>query len=141
MVLHAQPAHYTLDGAHGVANPKGLHAERLGVDVHIMLAEGAPVRNLTEAVQNAHLDVEAVVATPLAAGYSCLSEEERDLGVALVEIGADVTNVSVHAGGMLLGLSAIPIGSSEITDAIASCLLYTSPSPRDATLSRMPSSA
>ena len=106
--------------AHGVANPKGLHAERLGVDVHIMLAEGAPVRNLTEAVQNAHLDVEAVVATPLAAGYSCLSEEERDLGVALVEIGADVTNVSVHAGGMLLGLSAIPIGSSEITDAIAS---------------------
>jgi cell division protein FtsA len=120
MVLHAQPAHYTLDGAHGVANPKGLHAERLGVDIHIMLAEGAPVRNLTEAVQNAHLDVEAVVATPLAAGFSCLSDEERDLGVALVEIGADVTNVSVHAGGMLLGLSAIPIGSSEITDAIAS---------------------
>jgi len=120
MVLHAQPAHYTLDGAHGVANPKGLHAERLGVDIHIMLADGAPVRNLTEAVQNAHLDVEAVVATPLAAGYSCLNDEERDLGVALVEIGADVTNVSVHAGGMLLGLSAIPNGSSEITDAIAS---------------------
>ncbi len=120
MFLHAQPAHYTLDGAHGVANPKGLHAERLGVDIHIMLADGAPVRNLTEAVQNAHLDVEAVVATPLAAGYSCLSEEERDLGVALVEIGADVTNVSVHASGMLLGLAAIPIGSSEITDAIAS---------------------
>ena len=120
MVLHAQPAHYTLDGAHGVANPKGLHAERLGVDIHIMLADGAPVRNLTEAVQNAHLDVEAVVATPLAASYSCLSEEERDLGVALVEIGADVTNVSVHAGGMLLGLAAIPIGSADITDSIAS---------------------
>ena len=44
MVLHAQPAHYTLDGAHGVANPRGLHAERLGVDVHVMLADGAPVR-------------------------------------------------------------------------------------------------
>ena len=120
MVLHAQPAHYTLDGAHGVANPRGLHAERLGVDVHIMLAEGAPVRNLTEAVQNAHLDVEAVVATPLAAGYACLSDEERDLGVALVEVGADVTNVAIHSGGMLLGLSALPFGSSDITDAIAS---------------------
>ncbi len=119
-VLHAQPAHYTLDGAHGVANPRGLHAERLGVDVHVMLADGAPVRNLMEAVQNAHLEVEAVVAAPLASGYSSLSEEERELGVALVEIGSDVTNVSVFAGGMLLGLRAIPMGSGDITDAIAS---------------------
>lgn len=120
MVLHAQPAHYTLDGAHGVANPKGLHAERLGVDIHVMLADGAPIRNLTEAVQNAHLDVEAVVATPLAAGHACLSQEERDLGVALVEIGGDVTNVAVYAGGMLLGLVAVPMGSGDVTDAIAS---------------------
>jgi cell division protein FtsA len=119
-VLHAQPAHYTLDGAHGVANPRGLHAERLGVDVHVMLADGAPVRNLMEAVQNAHLEVEGVVAAPLAAGYSCLSAEERELGVALVEIGSDVTNVSVFAAGMLLGLRAIPLGSGDITDAVAS---------------------
>lgn len=119
-VLHAQPAHYTLDGAHGVANPRGLHAERLGVDVHVMLADGAPVRNLMEAVQNAHLEVEAVVAAPLASGYACLSVEERELGVALVEIGSDVTNVSVFASGMLLGLRAIPMGSGDITDAVAS---------------------
>lgn len=120
MVLHAQPAHYTLDGAHGVANPKGLHAERLGVDIHVMLADGAPIRNITEAVQNAHIDVEAVVASPIAAGHACLSSEERDLGVALVELGAEVTTVSVHAGGMLLGLASIPMGSGDITDAIAS---------------------
>ncbi len=119
-VLHAQPAHYTLDGAHGVANPRGLHAERLGVDVHVMLADGAPIRNLMEAVQNAHLEVEAVVAAPLASGYACLSQEERELGVALVEIGSDVTNVSVFAAGMLLGLRAIPMGSGDITDAVAS---------------------
>lgn len=122
MVLHAQPAHYTLDGAHGVANPKGLHAETLGVDIHVVMAEGAPVRNLIEAVQNAHLDVDAVVASPLASAYACLSREERDLGVALVEIGAQVTNVSVHAGGMLLGLKSIPLGSNDITDAVASSL-------------------
>ena len=118
-VLHAQPACYTLDGAHGVANPRGLHAERLGVDVHVMLADGAPVRNLMEAVQSAHLEVEGVVAAPIAAGYACLSEEERELGVALVEIGGHVTNVSVFAGGMLLGLRAIPMGSGDVTDAIA----------------------
>ncbi|GAA5062038.1 cell division protein FtsA [Erythrobacter westpacificensis] len=119
-VLHAQPACYFLDGAHGVSNPKGLHAERLGVDVHVMLADGAPVRNVTEAVQNAHLDVEGVVASPLATGYACLTAEERDLGVAMVELGGEVTNVSVYAGGMLVGLTAIPRGSNDITDAIAS---------------------
>lgn len=119
-VLHAQPAHYTLDGAHGVSNPKGLHAERLGVDVHVMCADGAPIRNITEAVQNAHLDVESVVASPVAAGYACLSQEERELGVALIELGGEVTNVSVYAGGMLLGMLAIQMGSADITDAIAS---------------------
>jgi cell division protein FtsA len=120
MVLHAQPAHYTLDGAHGVANPRGLHAERLGVDIHVMLADGAPVRNLIEAVQNAHLDVEAVVAAPIAAGHACLTPEERELGTALIEIGGEVTNVALYAGGMLLGLTAIPFGSSDVTDAVAS---------------------
>jgi len=120
MVLHAQPAHYTLDGANGVADPRGLHAERLGVDIHVMLADGAPIRNITEAVQNAHLQVEAVVASPVATGHACLTSEERDLGVALVEMGAEVTNVSVHASGMLVGLASIPMGSADITDAIAS---------------------
>jgi cell division protein FtsA len=120
MVLHAQPAHYTLDGADGVSDPKGLHAERLGVDIHVMLADGAPIRNITETVQNAHLQVEAVVGSPIAAGYACLNPEERDLGVALVEFGAEVTNVSVYASGMLLGLVTIPMGSGDVTDAIAS---------------------
>ncbi len=120
IVLHAQPAHYTLDGAHGVANPKGLHAERLGVHIHVMMADGAPLRNLTEAVESAHLEVEAVVASPIAAGYACLSPEERELGVAMIEFGAEVTNVSLYAGGMLLGLTSIPTGSADMTDAIAS---------------------
>jgi cell division protein FtsA len=120
MVLHAQPAHYTLDGAHGVTNPRGLHAERLGVDIHVMLADGAPIRNITEAVQNAHLEVEGVVGSPIAVGHACLSPEERDLGVALIEMGAEVTNVSVYLSGMLVGLASIPIGSADITDAVAS---------------------
>ena len=99
-----------------------LAAALLAAPAGLALAEGAPVRNLIEAVQTAHLDVEGVVASPLAAAHACLSGEERDLGVALVEIGAQVTNVSVHAAGMLLGLKSIPIGSNDITDAIASSL-------------------
>lgn len=120
MVLHAQPAHYTLDGAHGVANPRGLHAEQLGVDVHVMLADGAPVRNLKDAVERAHFSVEAIVACPIAAGLACLGPEERELGTALIELGGDVTNVSVFKGGMLAGLVSIPLGGNDITDAVAS---------------------
>ncbi len=121
-VLHAQPTHYTLDGVHGVTQPRGLHAEMLGVDIHVMLADGAPVRNLIEAVQNVHLDVEGVVASPVAAAYACLSAEERELGVALVELGSDVSNVSVHAAGLLLGMQTIPYGSAALTEAIATSL-------------------
>ncbi len=119
-VLHAQPAHFTLDGANGVVDPRGLHAERLGVHVHVTLAQGAPLRNLREAVHNSHLKVDGVVAAPLASAYACLTPEERDLGVALVEIGGDVTNVSVFAAGMMVGLRSIDIGSGHITDALAS---------------------
>ncbi|MCX7865171.1 MAG: rod shape-determining protein, partial [Novosphingobium sp.] len=99
---------------------KGLYAERLSVDIHVMLADGAPIRNIREAVQNAHLEVESVVGSPIAAGHACLSAEERDLGVALVEFGAEVTNVAVYSSGMITGLAVIPMGSGDITDAIAS---------------------
>ena len=122
MVLHAQPAHYTLDGAHGVSNPKGLHAERLGVDIHVMLADGAPIRNITEAVQNAHLDVDAVVGSPIATGHACLTPEERDLGVALVDIGAGTTDVAIFTNGAIRHTAVIPIAGDLITSDIAMAL-------------------
>lgn len=120
MVLHAQPALYTLDGATGVKKPIGLHAERLGVDIHVVFADGAPVRNIDQTVAAAYLGVSGIVAAPIAAGTACLGEEERELGVALIELGAAVTNISLYAGGMLVGLFTIPFGGADITDAIAS---------------------
>jgi len=119
MILHAMPALYTLDGLQGVKKPLGLHAGRLAVDIYVVAAEPPPVRNLDLCVRSAHLGVEAIVASPVAAGKACLSEEERELGVALVELGAGVTNVSVFAGGMLAGLKSLPIGGIDITDDIA----------------------
>lgn len=120
MILHAEPALYTLDGQAKVIDPKGLHADRLGVDIHVILADGAPVRNIDMCVRAAHLDVSGVVAAPIASGLACLSSEERELGVALVELGAAVTNISLYAGGMLVGLHSIPYGAADMTDAIAS---------------------
>lgn len=120
MILHALPALYTLDGLQGVKKPLGLHAARLAVDIHVVAADPSPVRNLDLCVRSAHLGVSAIVASPVAAGRSCLSDEERELGVALVELGGGVTNVSVFAGGMLVGLKSIQMGGIDITDDIAS---------------------
>jgi cell division protein FtsA len=119
-VLHAQPACYTINGNEGVRKPEGMHADRLGVDIHVVMADGAPLANMEACVRSSYLNVNAIVAAPVATGMACLSEEERDLGVALVEMGAGVTNVSVYAGGVLLGMQSIPMGASDITDDIAS---------------------
>jgi cell division protein FtsA len=119
VVLHAHPALYTIDRAQGVQQPIGLFADRLGVDIHVIAADPAPLRNIDTVIRSAHLGVKAIVASPVAAALACLSEEERELGVALVELGADVTNVSVHFGGMLLGLRSIALGARDITNDIA----------------------
>ncbi len=120
MVLHAQAMRYTLDGLGGVKNPRGLHADRLGVDIHVVATDGSPVRNLDLCVRSAHLEVKSIIAAPVATGLACLSEEERELGVALVEIGAGVTNVSVFKEGVLASLASIGMGAADITDDIAS---------------------
>jgi cell division protein FtsA len=117
--LHISPTLYSIDGVGGVANPLGLYADRLGVDIHVVLAEPAPVRNLDMTARAAHLGVEAIVAAPVAAGLACLTAEERELGVALVEMGAGVTNISVFVGGMLVGLQTLNQGAADITDDIA----------------------
>ena len=119
MILHAHPALYTLDGVEGVKSPIGLHADRLGVDIHVVAADPAPLRNIDYVIRSAHLGVKRIVASPVAAALACLTQEERELGVALVEMGAEVTNVSLHAGGMLVGLRSIPLGAKDITDDIA----------------------
>jgi len=119
-ILHAIPAFYTIDGVDGVKQPRGLHADKIAVDIHVVAADPPPVKNLDLCVRSAHLGVEAIVASPVAAGKACLSEEERELGVALVELGGGVTNVSVFMGGMLVGLKSLALGGRDITDDIAS---------------------
>ncbi|MFL6830446.1 MAG: cell division protein FtsA [Sphingomicrobium sp.] len=119
VVLHAHPALYTIDRAQGVQQPIGLYANRLGVDIHVIAADPSPLRNIDTVIRSAHLGVKAIVASPIAAALAGLNEEERELGVALVELGADVTNVSLHFGGMLVGLRSIPLGARDITNDIA----------------------
>jgi cell division protein FtsA len=118
-ILHAQPACYAIDGAVTVRNPIGLFGEKLGVDIQLLTAEAGPIKNIEVSVRRAHLDIEEIVAGPIASGYGCLTEEERMRGVALIELGAGVTNIAVFAGGILVGCSTISVGSTDVTDDIA----------------------
>ncbi|MXP10120.1 cell division protein FtsA [Pseudoblastomonas halimionae] len=120
LLLHAQPALYTMDDAQGVLDPVGMHAERLGVHVHAVLADHAPIKNIREVVQNAHYDVAGLVASPIAAAQACLTEEELDLGCALVEFGGEVTTIALFSRGRPVGLQTLPWGSADMTEAIAS---------------------
>src|SRR5437764_12455548 len=87
-VLHAHPALYTIDRAQGVQQPIGLHANRLGVDIHVIAAEPSPLRNVDTVIRQAHLGAPAIVASPVAAALACLSAEEREPGAAVVGLGA-----------------------------------------------------
>ena len=118
-ILHAQPVFYVLDGNAGVREPLGLMADRFGVEVHLVEADRGPVANLISAVRAAHVDVRDVVSTTMAAGIACLTDEQRELGTALIDVGAALTRVGVFAGGMLAGVVTLPTGGADITDAIA----------------------
>lgn len=126
-ILHAEPTLYTVDGLDGVTNPRGFHADRLAVDIHVLTASTPPCRNLDLAVRNAHLGVTGIVASGVAASAAVLNDEERELGVALVEIGAGVTTVAIHCGGMLVGLHSIGMGAGDITADIAASLATRRP--------------
>jgi cell division protein FtsA len=119
-VLHAQTALFTLDGNAGVRNPVGLFADRLAVDIHLVEGDRGPISNLIAAVRAAHVNIREVAATTVAGGATALSAEQRDIGVALVDIGAALTNIALFAGGMLVGMATLPIGGDAITDDITS---------------------
>ena len=118
-VVHALPALYTMDGLAGVESPLGLHADRLGIDIHVVTADTPAIMNFTRAVGQSHLGISGLVASPLAASLAVLEDEERDIGVALIDIGAGMTSIAVHRFGIAVGVATVPMGSADITDDIA----------------------
>ena len=122
-VIHALPVAYTVDGAVGVADPRGLVGERLGVDMHIVTAAPGPVRNLETCVNRGHLKVASFVLSPYASGLSALVEDERNLGVILLDMGGGTTTISVFVEGSMVFASVIPVGGQHVTNDIARGLL------------------
>ncbi len=122
-LLHAFPLFHALDGVESVRPPVGLHGQRLGIALHVVRGADAPLRNLQTAIERAHLEVSGFVAAPFAAGLSCLTPDERELGAAIVDIGAGRTALGVFAGGRYVFGDTLPVGGDHVTRDIAQGLL------------------
>ncbi|MEZ5839005.1 MAG: cell division protein FtsA [Hyphomicrobiales bacterium] len=118
-VVHSLPIGYALDGNRGINDPRGMLGERLGVDMHVLSADTAPLRNLELCINRCHLQVEAMVATPYASGLSTLVDDEAELGVAAVDMGGGTTTVAVFMEGQLVHADAIALGGHHVTMDIA----------------------
>ncbi len=119
IVLHALPIGYSLDGHRGLADPVGMLGQALGVDIHVVTADEAPLRNLELAINRCHLEVETVVATPYASGLAALVDDEAELGVACVDMGGGTTTLSVFHDGEFVHTDAIAIGGQHVTLDVA----------------------
>jgi len=119
VVVHSMPIGYALDGNRGIADPRGMMGNRLGVDMHVVTADSAPVRNLELCVNRCHLQVETIVAAPYSAGLACLADDEAELGVACVDMGGGTTTISVFADGHCVHVDGIALGGHHVTMDLA----------------------
>ncbi|QUS38980.1 cell division protein FtsA [Tardiphaga alba] len=118
-VLHALPVSYSLDGVKGIRDPKGMVASQFGVDMNVITADATVARNLMLVVERCHLNVEAMAAAPYVAGLSVLTDDETDLGAAVVEMGAGTTTIATYSGGRIVHASGFAVGGQHITMDIA----------------------
>jgi len=118
-VLHALPTGYSIDGVKGVRDPKGMMARQFGVDMNVVTSDTTVVKNLMLVVERCHLNVEAMAASPYVAGLAVLTDDEADLGAAVVEMGAGTTTIATYLGGRFIHASGFALGGHHITMDLA----------------------
>ena len=118
-VLHSLPTGFSLDRTRGIRDPKGMIGDELGAEMHVIGCDAAAARNLMLAIERCHLTIEALVATPYAAGLSALVDDEAELGVALIDMGGGTTSMGVFAGGHLAHVDAVAVGGNHVTMDVA----------------------
>jgi cell division protein FtsA len=120
-LLLVEPQEFVIDG-HEVKEPIGMSGGRLEVKVHIVTGAQAAAENIVKCVRRCGLEVEQLVLNPSASSHAVLTEDEKDLGVALVDIGAGTTDVSIFTDGAIRHTAVIPIAGDLITSDIAMAL-------------------
>lgn len=117
-ILHIVPRSYTLDGQDGVRNPLGMHCFRLEVDAHIITAATTSLANVEQATESAGVFVDQFVLNPIAAGDAVLTDQEREMGVCVIDIGGGTTDLAIFIEGAVWHTAVIPLGGNHITNDI-----------------------
>ncbi len=118
-IIHSIPRGYTVDGQDGIEDPVGMSGSRLEVETHIVTGSSTFIDNVIKCVQRAGLTVECTVLEPLATSASAVMDAEKDLGVALVDIGGGTTDVAVFTNGEIFYTAVLPIGGTHVSKDIA----------------------
>lgn len=118
-VLHVLPQEFLIDSQEGIREPIGMSGVRLEAKVHLVTGAVSAAQNIVKCVQRCGLDVEDVVLEQLASSFSVLTEDEKELGICLVDIGGGTTDLAVFRGGAIQHTAVIPIAGDQVTNDIA----------------------
>ncbi len=118
-ILHVLPQEFIIDGQEGIRDPIGMSGVRLEAKVHIVTGAESAAQNIVKCVQRCGLTVEDVVLEQLASSYAVLTEDEKELGVCIVDIGGGTTDLAVFSGGAIRHTAVIPIAGDQVTNDIA----------------------
>ncbi len=118
-ILHILPQEFIIDHQEGIREPIGMSGVRLEAKVHIVTGAESAAQNIVKCVQRCGLEVEDIVLEQLASSYAVLAEDEKELGVCLVDIGGGTTDLAVFSGGAIRHTAVIPVAGDQVTNDIA----------------------
>ncbi len=121
-IMHILPQNYVVDGQDGIKDPKGMSGVRLEAKVHIVTASSSAIQNIIKSVSRVGLDIDDIVMEQLAASEALLSSDEKDLGVAVIDIGGAHTGISIFSEGCIKHTAILPLGGNYVTSDIATGL-------------------
>jgi cell division protein FtsA len=120
--LHILEQEFSIDGQDGIKKPLGMSGGRLNVEVHIVTGAVAAVQNIMKCIHRCGLEVHDLILQPLASAKAILQDDEKELGVCIVDIGGGTTDIAVFTGGAIRHTAVIPIAGDQITNDIAMAL-------------------
>jgi len=121
-IVQSAPTAYVVDEARGVRDPSGMFCQRIGVSMHAVAVKPSPLQNLKLAVERCHLNVVGALFAPYASGLAVLTEDEKQLGAILIDMGAGVTSIAVFLEGHLVHADVVPMGGLAVTTDLARML-------------------
>jgi len=114
-LLHVIPRTYAVDGQAGVKNPVGMHGFRLDVETHVITAAVTSVQNLVKCIRSIGIDIEDLVLEPLASSEAVLTEDEKQVGIILADIGGGTTDIAVFKEGSIWHTAILPVAGYQLT--------------------------